>query len=165
MIYYQPGGDFQVQKDLGTSAIEHRHCFDELLRVAELLPAGDIAMPNESLTLEWFYMTFHKSERDQFITSGRRLIDETIESDTEYFELLYNIKKSNGKLMLQLEQRDRKKYNAQRGAAKNRYDDKMRNMADERRTSRSRDYRNDRNRDRGYKLSRDNRDYKRNKSE
>jgi len=70
LIYYQPGGDFQVRKDLGTSAIEHRHRFDELLRVAELLPAGDIAMPNESLTLEWFYMTFHKSERDQFIMSG-----------------------------------------------------------------------------------------------
>ena len=60
-------------------------------------------MPNESLTLEWFYMTFHKSEREQFIMTGRRLVDETIESITEYFELLYNIKKSNGKLKLQLE--------------------------------------------------------------
>jgi hypothetical protein len=64
LIYYQPGGDFQVQKDLGTSAIEHRHRFDELFRIAELLPAGDIAMHNESLTLEWFYMTFHISRRD-----------------------------------------------------------------------------------------------------
>ena len=164
LIYYQPGGDFQVRKDLGTSAIEHRHRFDELLRVAKLLPAGDIAMPNESLTLEWFYMTFHKSERDQFITSGQRLVDETVESVTEYFESLYNIKKSNGKLKLQFEQRDRKKYDAQRGAAKNRYDDKMRNMADERPTSHSRDYHDDRNRDRGYKPSRD-RDYKRDKSE
>jgi len=113
LIYYQPGGNFQVRKDLGTSAIEHRHRFDELLRVAELLPAGDIAMPNKSLTLEWFYMTFHKSERDQFITSGRRFVDETIESVTEYFESLYNIKKSSGKLQKQLEQRDHKKYEAQ----------------------------------------------------
>jgi len=113
LIYYQPGGDFQVQKDLGTSAIEHHHRFEELLRVAELLPAGDITMPNESLTLEWFYMTFHKSERDQFIMSGRRLVDETIESVTEYFESLYNIKKNNGKLKLQLEQRDRKKSETQ----------------------------------------------------
>ena len=71
LIYYQPGGDFQVRKDLGTSAIEHRHRFEELLRVAELLPTGDIAMPNESLTLEWYYLTFHKSERDQFIMTGR----------------------------------------------------------------------------------------------
>ena len=70
-------------------------------------------MPNESLTLEWFYMTFHKSERDQFIMLGRRLIDETIESVTEYFESIYNIKKSNGKLKLQLEQRDRKKSETQ----------------------------------------------------
>jgi len=84
-------------------------------------------------------MTFHKSERDQFIMSGRRLVDESIESVTEYFELLYNIKKSNGKLKLQLEQRDCKKSEAQRGMVKNRYDDKMRNMADERRTSHNRD--------------------------
>ncbi len=55
-------------------------------------------MPNESLTLKWFYMTFHKSERDQFNMSGRRLAEETIESVTEYFESLYNIKKSSGKL-------------------------------------------------------------------
>jgi hypothetical protein len=86
-----------------------------------------------------------------------------IKSVTEYFESLYNIKKSNGKLKLQLEQRDRKKYDAQRGSAKNRYDDKLRYMADERRTSSSRDYRDDRNHNRGYKPSCD-RD-KRGKSE
>ena len=119
-------------------------------------------MTNESITLEWFYMTFHKSECEQFIMTGRRLVDETIESVTEYFELLYNIKKSNGKLKLQLEQQDRKKLEAQRGAAKNRYDERMRNMADERRTSHSRDYCDEHNR--GYKPSRD-RDYKRDKSE
>jgi len=51
--------------------IEHRHCFEELLRVADLLPAGDIAMPTESLTHEWFYMTFHKSEREQFMSMRR----------------------------------------------------------------------------------------------
>ena len=44
-------------------------------------------MPNESLTLEWFYMTFHKFEREQFIMSGQQLVDETIESVTEYFEM------------------------------------------------------------------------------
>jgi len=110
------------------------------------------------------YMTFHKSERDQFMTSGRRLVDETIESVTEYFESLYNIKKSSGKLKIQLEQRDRKKFEAQQGSTKNRYNDKMRNMADERRTSRCRNYRHDRNRDHGYKKSRDS-DYKRDKSE
>jgi len=109
-------------------------------------------------------MTFHKSERDQFITSGRRLVDETIEAVTEYFESLYNIKKSSGKLQKQLEQQDHKKYEAQRGSNKSRYDDKMRNMADERHTSRSRNYRDNCNRDRGYKTSRDS-DHKRDKSE
>jgi len=159
----QPGGDFQVRKDLGTSAIDHRHRFDKLLRVAELLPAGDIMMPNESLTLEWFYMTFHKSERDQFIMSGRRLAEETIESITEYFESLYNVKKSSGKLQKQLEHRDHRRDEA-RGSIKSKYDDKLRSMADEHRTSRSRTYRDDRNRDRGYKTSRDS-EHKRDKSE
>jgi len=109
-------------------------------------------------------MTFHKSEPNQFIMSGRRLVDEMIESITEYFELLYNIKKSNGKLKLQLEQRDCKKFEAQRGTVKNRYDNKMRNMANECRTSRSRNYPDDRYYDCGYKTSRDS-DHKCDKSE
>ena len=121
-------------------------------------------MTNESLTLEWFYMTFHKSEREQFIMTGRRLVDETIESATEYFKLLYNIKKSNGKLKLQLEQRDRKKFEARQGIVKHKYNDKVRNIVDERRTSCSRNYCDGRNRDRGYKTSH-NSDYKRDKSE
>jgi hypothetical protein len=87
-----------------------------------------------------------------------------IESVTEYFESLYNIKKSSGKLQKQLEQRDHKKYEAQRGSNKSRYDDKMRNMTDERRTSRNRNYRNDCNRNRRYKTSRDS-DHNRDKSE
>ena len=109
-------------------------------------------------------MTFHKSERDQVITSGRRLVDETIEAIAEYFESLYNIKKSSGKLHKQLEQQDHKKYNAQRGSNKSRYANKMRNMANECHTLRSCNYRNDRNHNRGYKTSRDS-DQKRDKSE
>ena len=30
----------------------------------ELLPEGDIAIPNASLQIEWFYLSFHKSEAD-----------------------------------------------------------------------------------------------------
>ena len=71
---------------------------------------------------------------------------------------------ANCKLKLQLEQRDRKKSEAQRDIVKHRYDDKVRNMADECRTSRSRNYCDDCNRDRGYKTSRDS-DYKRDKFE
>jgi hypothetical protein len=109
-------------------------------------------------------MTFHKFERDQFITSGRRLVNEMIKTVTEYFKVLYNIKKSNGKLKLQLEQRDCTKSEAQRGTAKNMYNYKMRNMADERRASRRREYRDNCNCDCGCKLSRDS-NYKQDKSE
>jgi hypothetical protein len=143
LIYYQLGGDFHVLKDLETLPIQHRHHFDELLQVAELPPAGDIAMPNETLTLEWFYMTFQKSERDQYIASGRRLVDEMIESVTEYFESLFNIKKSNSKLQLLIQQRDSKMSNLQRGATKN--NNKPRYSGKEHRTSRNHDYRNNHN--------------------
>jgi hypothetical protein len=107
LIYCQPGGDHQLCKDLGMSAIEHCHCYNELLYIAELLPVGDIAMPNEKLSLEWFYMNFHKSDCNQYVV-GRRLINEMPESVTEYFKSLFNIKKNSGKLKLQLEQRNRK---------------------------------------------------------
>ena len=70
------------------------HRFDELLRVTELLPPGDITMPTKRIALKWFYMTFHKSEHDQFVTLGQRLVNETFESVTEYFESLYNIKRA-----------------------------------------------------------------------
>jgi hypothetical protein len=119
-------------------------------------------MPNESLTLEWFYMTFHKSERDHFIMSGQQLAKEMIESVTEYFESPYNVKKSSGKLQKQLEQRDHKK-DETRGSIKSKYNNKLRSMADECRTSCSRTYQDDRNRDHGYKTSRDS-EHKRDKS-
>jgi hypothetical protein len=53
-------------------------------------------------------MTFHKSDCNQYVALGQRLIDEKPEFMTEYFESLFNIKKSSSKLKLQLEQRDRK---------------------------------------------------------
>ncbi len=58
---------------------------------------------------------------------------------------LWIIKKSSGKLQKQLEQRDHRRDEA-RGSIKSKYDDKLRSMADECRTSRSRTYRDNRNR-------------------
>ena len=74
---------------------------------------------------------------------------------TKYFKLLYNMKKSNGKLNLQLEQRDHKKSGSKRGTAKNKYDEKKRYRTNKHRTSRSCNYPDDRNCDHGYKLSHD----------
>jgi len=61
-IYMTPGGVNNVQKALITKPINHQHRWEEMLCFAELLPVGDIIVPSASLQVEWFYMTFHKSD-------------------------------------------------------------------------------------------------------
>jgi len=89
-IYMAPGGDYGIHKDLMTSPMNHLHRFQEMLRIAELMPAGDIPTPNEALQVEWFYMTFYKNDRSEYVRSGRQLEDETIVSLTKYFERLFH---------------------------------------------------------------------------
>jgi hypothetical protein len=69
-----------------------------MLRIAELMPAGDIPPPNKALQVEWFYMTFHKTDRSEYVRSGRQLEDETIVSLAEYFERLFNARLLDGSL-------------------------------------------------------------------
>ncbi len=61
-IYMAPGGDHGIHKDLMMQPLDHLHWFQEMLRIAELLPEGDIVSPNAALQVEWFYMSFHKSD-------------------------------------------------------------------------------------------------------
>jgi hypothetical protein len=89
-IYLAPSGDYNVQKPLVTRPINHLHQWEELLRVAELLPAGDIITPSVKLQVEWFYMTFHKSDRVEYVRSGRKLREENLQTLTEYFESIYD---------------------------------------------------------------------------
>jgi hypothetical protein len=72
-IYMAPGGDYNVQKALTTKPIDHLHRWEEIIRVAELLPADDIETPNSDLQVEWFYMTFHKTDRAEYVRSGCKL--------------------------------------------------------------------------------------------
>ncbi len=44
--------------------------FEEMLRSAEALPAGDMPTPNEALKIEWFYMSFHQEDRNRYLESG-----------------------------------------------------------------------------------------------
>jgi hypothetical protein len=62
----------------------------ELLRVAELLPAGNINTPSAKLQVEWFYMTFHKTDHVEYVRSGRKLREENIQTLTKYFESIYD---------------------------------------------------------------------------
>ena len=61
-----------------------------MLRLAELLPEGDLEKPSASLSVEWFYMTFHRSDQAEYVRSGRKLRKETLKLLTEYFELIYD---------------------------------------------------------------------------
>ena len=64
--------------------------------MAELLPEGDLEMPAVSLSLEWFYMTFHRTDRAEYVCSGRKLCKETLKSLAKYFESIYDSCVSKG---------------------------------------------------------------------
>jgi hypothetical protein len=57
-----PGGDYRLAKDLLTSPRVHSHRFKEMLRIAKLLPTGDIQKPSDGLALQWYYMSYHKKD-------------------------------------------------------------------------------------------------------
>jgi hypothetical protein len=66
-----------------------------MLRIAKLLPAGEIAKPTESLAAKWYYMMYHKANHNKFVASGKKLSDKTIKSLTENFQALFVKKKSD----------------------------------------------------------------------
>ena len=61
-IYMAPGRDHGIHRDLMTQPLDRLHRFQEMLRIMELLPAEDLATPNAALQVEWFYMSFHKTQ-------------------------------------------------------------------------------------------------------
>ena len=69
-----------------------------MLRITELLPAGDIPKPLDALALQWYYMSYHKSDRKKFVLSGKTLKDVTVETVTTFFQALYKQKKLDGSL-------------------------------------------------------------------
>ena len=95
-IYLAPGGDFNIRKALTTKPLDHLHRWEEMLRVVELLPEGDLKKPAASLSVESFYMTFHRTDRAEYGRSGRKLREETLKSLAEYFEPIYDSCLSKG---------------------------------------------------------------------
>jgi hypothetical protein len=70
-----------------------------MMRVAGLLPKGNIPMPNKQLQVEWFYMTFHKSDRAEYVQSRCKLSDEMLQTVAEYFQSIQETCENNGSLM------------------------------------------------------------------
>jgi hypothetical protein len=97
-IYMVPGGDHGIHKDLMMQPLDHLHRFQEMLRIAELLPEGDLTKPNAALQVEWFYMSFHNSNRLEYVRSGLRLCDETLTTLAQYFESIHNARVNDGLL-------------------------------------------------------------------
>jgi hypothetical protein len=69
-IYLQPNGDYIFQKLMMQTPVEHLQRFEEMIRMAEALPAGDMHPPNQALQLEWFCMSFRKEDRAKYVESG-----------------------------------------------------------------------------------------------
>jgi hypothetical protein len=97
-IYMMPGSNYNVKKKLATSPIKHPHQWEEMLHVSGLLPAGNIKTPGASLHVEWFYMIFHKSDRAEYVQSGQKLHDETLQTLAEYFQSIHKFCKNDRSL-------------------------------------------------------------------
>jgi hypothetical protein len=69
------------------------------MHIAGLLPEGNILMPNKQLHVEWFHMTFHKSDHVEYVQSGRKLSNETLQTIAEYFQLIHETCENDGSLM------------------------------------------------------------------
>jgi hypothetical protein len=67
-----------------------------MLQIAKLLPAGNIPKPSGELSLQWYYMSYHKNDHEKFISSGKTLNDKMIESVTTFFQALFKLRKLNG---------------------------------------------------------------------
>ena len=76
--FVAPGGDHVFHKELMMTPMDHLHCFQEMLRISERLPAGNIPVPNAALQVEWLYMSYHKSDHAEFVRSGNKLNVETL---------------------------------------------------------------------------------------
>ncbi len=138
-IYLQPGGDYNVRKALAMKPLDHLHRWEEMLRVVELLPEGDPEKPAASLSVEWFYMTFHRSDRAEYVHSGRKLRKETLKSLAEYFEWIYDSCLSKGLVpRRQLDKIRADTKREMRHELRERYDCKFRHFSEQRRTDRSR---------------------------
>jgi hypothetical protein len=94
----QPGGDYPFQKDLMTPPRTHTRCFEKMLHTPDALPAGKMPKPLDVLALQWYYMTFHKNNRNKFVTVGKKLETKMLKSITKFFKAQFNQNKVDGTL-------------------------------------------------------------------
>jgi hypothetical protein len=130
----QPGGDYCLMKDLVTPPRLHAQQYKEMLCIAEILPIGDIPKLSDALALQWYYMSYHNSDREKFVLGGKTLKDATVETVTKFFQALYEQKKLDSSLDHQQVERLMKRLLCKASEDLRR---KVRNAADDRRTYRA----------------------------
>ena len=131
-VYLAPGGDHRVVKDLLTPPREYARRYKEMLHITGQLPPGEKQPPSEKLALQWYYMTYHRLDRAEYVKSGKKLARETIKSLTEYFQSLFAQRKADGSL-------ERAEIDRLRQRAKRKLADSLREHRDARRGKRARD--------------------------
>jgi hypothetical protein len=97
-VYLAPGGDHKIVKNLMTSPHNHARWFKEMLGIAEELPPGEKPPPSLNFALQWYYMTYHRKDRLEYIRSSKKLCDETIDTLTAYFQSLFAQRMNDGTL-------------------------------------------------------------------
>ncbi len=55
----------------------------------KLLSEGYLPPTNAALQVEWFYMSFHCLDCAEYVCSGRKLSNETLQTLAEYFESIF----------------------------------------------------------------------------
>ncbi len=106
--------------------MDHLHRFQEMLRISEKLQSGNIPVPNAALQVDWLYMSFHKSDRTEFVHSGNKLNGETLQTLTEYFQSIHDVKISDGSLQQKREDQIRQSTRREmRGELEKRFHDTM----------------------------------------
>jgi hypothetical protein len=123
-----PGGNHEIAKDLLTPPRKHARRYKEMLRIAEQLPPGEKQPPSEKLAIQWYYMTYHRADRMEYVKSGKKLAAKTLESLTGYFQALFTQKKADGTLK-------RAEIDRLRNRAKKRLASNLREKREARRTS------------------------------
>jgi hypothetical protein len=69
-----------------------------MLRIAEELPPGKKPPPSDKLALQWYCMMYNRNDSLEYVRSGRKLSDETIDMLTAYFQSLFAQRMNDGTL-------------------------------------------------------------------
>ena len=93
-----------------TSPNNHLHCLCKMVCTSDLLPPCNITNPSDKLLVQWLYMSYHHTDQQHFVKSGKHLKDKMLDTLTTYFQAIYKV---------QLANRSLKKNESQRESTKN----------------------------------------------